>query len=127
MTEIVSAVCDRCKLPIVGEGFTLRLEGQLARAETLDVALCPTCTRSLNRWLERSGRKRGVDPSEALDEFPSPKRSRRREAKLSRTLYSDQLDRANSRIRARGMYFIASIAVLALAGFAFVASRLSRH
>jgi hypothetical protein len=45
--------CERCRAPINGRWFSLRIESDPSAPRALAVGICPKCLESLERWINR--------------------------------------------------------------------------
>jgi len=106
--------CERCKLPILGNRYALRLDAQGPTSKSVKLTLCESCLESLHRWLmRRKGNSTAQD--DPLDDPDSASRSGRKLKARRGTQYVGELERGEWWIRAR-MFMVAASIVIAFAG-----------
>jgi hypothetical protein len=115
MTEPVEPdSCERCKLPIFGNRYTLRVDAEGPASKSVELTLCESCLESLHRWLmRRKGSQTALD--EQLDDSGFAPMSGRKLKARRGTQYVGELERGEWWIRAR-MAMVAASIVIAFAG-----------
>jgi hypothetical protein len=103
--------CQRCQLPIVGAVFTLRLDANPPRPDSLEVALCTSCVESMSRWLTRRNRQSEGFETGATAPDEEPRFWRGRSGR--RGPYSGDLDRFESSSR-RGLFLSIVLSAVAI-------------
>ena len=114
--------CARCRLPIIGTTYVLRVDSEPPPPETLDFVLCESCMESMSRWLARRQRtNESFVPGASPNPEPSSsgKGSSRSKARKRRPFspYANDLSGDRSGLKAKMIFAI----LAGIAGLATVA------